>query len=230
MMLELWRGELNTLRVVQLVPIILVEPDPWMKFRSAKGMMGSTNVVGGEERTPGTPYTLTKARSELLGGAEGREWIVGGFPVWSRKKVIEATMKDEVQPMTKRELAGQIESIFGPGPRGQIAIIKIKDQGSVQQNRSKMFECVEHSNRLKPQIKGESELQHTLWAGPSKPAHVHEEDQLVTETLSVARLLLFLWPVSLSRIVSNLNTTTPVNVSFMALGSHSTPAARCPKA
>ena len=51
------------------------EPDPWMKFRTAEGRMDA----GSPGKMSGTQYSMMK------GGVEGREWVVGGFPVWSRK-------------------------------------------------------------------------------------------------------------------------------------------------
>ena len=61
--------------------------------------MDSNTGSRGGSRTPGSSYNLLKARSELLGGEEGRELVIGGFPVWSRKKIIESCIRDEVTPL-----------------------------------------------------------------------------------------------------------------------------------
>ena len=118
---------------------------------------------------------------------EGKELVVRGFPTWTRKRVIETWVKDDVLTAIDVDLAEDVESIFAPGPRGQIALLKVLDQGSVE-NRALMFSIVKAINANKQKMKDDEGEEGTFWAGPSKPVHIRKQDQLVTQAMSVARL------------------------------------------
>ena len=51
-----------------------------------------------------------------------------------------------------------------------------------------MFKTIKAFNAVKPSFQARGE-EHKLWAGPSKPQHLREEDNLVSEALGVAKIL-----------------------------------------
>ena len=133
-------------------------------------------------------YDMGKARIELLGGEQGRELIVGGFPVWPKKEDLEKWVNDHMLPAFPAELRTQVERVNYPGKRISLVVVVMKSVGNPKENRQLMFKTIKAFNAVKPSFQARGE-EHTLWAGPSKPQHLREEDNLVSEALGVAKIL-----------------------------------------
>ena len=177
---------------------------------------GMSTEAGGTPTESGSPPdSLQRARVELLGGADGRERIIGGFQVWSRKKAIEVWLKDEVFRSLPKDDTMSVKDSFAPGPRGPIAIVQNHEGESAFENRKRMFELAKSFNTMKPSIKADDGKSHTLWAGPSKPAHVRQQDQQLTETLSIARLLSSLTKIRLNMTTRDRDSSTDQNWSHI---------------
>ena len=161
--------------------------------------------VGGKQRYPQYPssdpwwgwhsatktaqqYDMGKARIELLGGEQGRELIVGGFPVWPKKEDLEKWVADHMLPAFPDDLRPQVERVNYPGKRISIVVVMMKSVGTPKENRQLMFKTIKAFNAVKPSFQARGE-EHRLWAGPSKPQHLREEDNLVSEALGIAKIL-----------------------------------------
>ena len=131
----------------------------------------------------------TLPRSALLGGQTGGEFIVGGFPAWSRKQQILDWGASHVLPALSDELRTQVQDTSAPGKRGSILICQLKPLESVDETRRMMFRAVKELNLAKVRIPTNTEDETVLWSGPSKPAYVRQQDMLVTDALNVARKL-----------------------------------------
>ena len=70
------------------------------------------------------------------------------------------------------EIAEDVENVFAPGPRGQIALLKVRDQGSIEKKRTLMLNLVRVITANKQKVKDDDCEEGTLWAGPSKPVHI----------------------------------------------------------
>ena len=77
-----------------------------------------------------------------------------------------------------------------PGKRGSILVVGFPSgEGGVKaENRKLTFTAVRELNASKLQIAVQGET-HSLWSGPSKPAYLRAQDQLVTEALNIMRKL-----------------------------------------
>ena len=64
----------------------------------------------------------------------------------------------------------------------------MQNVGSHKQNRALMFRAIKALNTNKPTFQARGS-EHTLWAGPSKPQHIRQEDNLVSEAFGVAKVL-----------------------------------------
>ena len=133
-------------------------------------------------------YDMGKARIELLGGEQGRELIVGGFPVWPKKEDLEKWVADHMLPAFPEELRPQVERVNYPGKRISLVVVVMKSVGTPKENRQLMFKTIKAFNAVKPTFQARGE-EHRLWAGPSKPQHLREEDNLVSEALGIAKIL-----------------------------------------
>ena len=51
-----------------------------------------------------------------------------------------------------------------------------------------MFRAIKAFNGNKPTFQARG-TEHTLWAGPSKPQHIRQEDNIVSEALGIAKVL-----------------------------------------
>ena len=100
--------------------------DPWINFRTAKAAYSEMGETGGSPQRQNNErpkQSIAETWSEMFGGAERREWIVGGFPVWSRKAKIEKTMKDVVIPQLPEPVRDNVESAYAFG----LAVVKNDD-------------------------------------------------------------------------------------------------------
>ena len=133
-------------------------------------------------------YDLGKARVELLGGEQGRELIVGGFPVWPNKEDLQKWFADYLQPAFPADIREQIETVNYPGKRLSLVVVVMRNVGTPKENRTLMFRAIKAFNSNKPTFQARG-TEHTLWAGPSKPQHIRQEDNIVSEALGVAKVL-----------------------------------------
>ena len=133
-------------------------------------------------------YDMGKARIELLGGEQGRELIVGGFPVWPKKEDLEKWVTDHLLPVFFEDLRTQVEKVNYPGKRISLVVVVMKSVGTPKENRQLMFRTIKAFNASKPAFQARG-TEHVLWAGPSKPQHIRQEDNLVSEAFGIAKVL-----------------------------------------
>ena len=131
-------------------------------------------------------YDMGKARVELLGGEQGRELIVGGFPVWPKKEDLQKWVADYLQPAFPADIREQIETVQYPGKRLSLVVVVMRNVGTPKENRNLMFKAIKAFNSNKPTFQARG-TEHTLWAGPSKPQHIRQEDNIVSEALLASR-------------------------------------------
>ena len=136
------------------------------------------------------PNSMTWEKRELncWGVNKGRELIVGGFPVWPKKEDLEKWVTDHMLPAFPEELRPQVEKVNYPGKRISLVVVVMKSVGTPKENRQLMFKTIKAFNAVKPTFQARGE-EHRLWAGPSKPQHLREEDNLVSEALGIAKIL-----------------------------------------
>ena len=64
----------------------------------------------------------------------------------------------------------------------------MKSIGTPKDNRQLMFRTIKAFNANKSAFQARGS-EHTLWAGPSKPQHIRQEDNLVSEAFGIAKVL-----------------------------------------
>ena len=136
------------------------------------------------------PSNMTWERRELncWGENKGRELIVGGFPVWPKKEDLEKWVNDHMLPAFPEDLRVQVEKVNYPGKRISLVVVVMKSVGTPKDNRQLMFRTIKAFNANKPAFQARGS-EHTLWAGPSKPQHIRQEDNLVSEAFGIAKVL-----------------------------------------
>ena len=123
-----------------------------------------------------------------MGGEQGRELIVGGFPVWPKKEDLQKWVADFLQPAFPAVIREQIETVNYPGKRLLLVVVVMRNVGTPKENRTLMFRAIKAFNSNKPSFQARG-AEHTLWAGPSKPQHIRQEDNIVSEALGAAKVL-----------------------------------------
>ena len=127
-------------------------------------------------------------RSALLGGPTGGEFIVGGFPAWTRKQQILDWGETHFKKALAEETRANIQELGAPGKRGSILVVKLRPAETPFETRKMMFAAVKELSQAKVKLIVGLE-KYALWSGPSKPACIRQQDVLVTDALNNARKL-----------------------------------------
>ena len=76
-----------------------------------------------------------------MGGEKGSSIIMGGFPRWSRRAVLERAYAD-VKAQLSADLCHRVEKVVFPGTRGHLLIIDLVCEDSPRETRLEMFAFV----------------------------------------------------------------------------------------
>ena len=76
-----------------------------------------------------------------MGGEKGSSIIMGGFPRWSRRAVLERAFED-VKKQLRLDLYHRIEKVAFPGTRGHLLNIDLVCEDSPRETRLEMFAFV----------------------------------------------------------------------------------------
>ena len=114
--------------------------------------------------------------------------VFGGFPVWPKREDLQKWVTDFATPAFPEDLREQIETVNYPGKRLSLVVVVMKSVGSPKDNRALMFRAIKAFNNNKPTFQARG-TEHTLWAGPSKPQRIRQEDNIVSEAFGIVKVL-----------------------------------------
>ena len=154
-------------------------PDPWASWNRA---------ARDRSELQSQPVARSKDRFGQMGGEKGSSIIMGGFPRWSRRAVLERAFAD-VKAQLHGDLYHRIEKVVYPGTRGHLLNIDLVCEDNPRDTRLEMFAFVKRFRESNVKIRiGEQEYE--IWTAAARPPAIRAQDRSVTLAVQVCKKLL----------------------------------------
>ena len=144
-----------------------------------------------QPRRKGNPKAQDEKRDwDYLGGDMGDTVVVGGFREYAQKTE-KRNEWEKIQTLLAEDLQGQIQDVVIPNSPGSIVIVKLRQESTPAETRTKMLKWAKDFKEAKLQTTSEGETHpRTFYAAASKPFAMRQRNAKLLQILDRLKLLL----------------------------------------